>query len=77
MNYKSDYNSEPIWFCVECLAPTTKYNESEGIYECAHCGSTNHLKATLQDWENIFYSKYGTSYMELSKEEFAKMSELI
>lgn len=77
MNYKSTYNSEPMWFCRECLAPATVYNETEGIYECAHCGGTTHLKATLPDWENIFYSKYGRSYMELSKEEFAKMAELL
>ena len=77
MNYRSEYNGEPIWFCKDCLAPATKYNELEGVYECVHCGSTDHLKSTLPDWENIFYSKYGTSYIQLSKEEFTKMSELL
>ena len=77
MNYKSSYNSEPIWFCKECLAPAPKYNEEEGIYECSHCGNTNHFKTTLQEWEDLFYSKYGRSYLEISKEEFAKMSELL
>lgn len=77
MNYKSSYNSEPIWFCKECLAPAPKYNEEEGIYECSHCGNTNHFKTALQEWEDLFYSKYGRSYLEISKEEFAKMSELL
>lgn len=77
MNYRSDYNNEPIWFCKECLAPASKYNEIEGVYECAHCGNTSHLKATLPDWEQIFYSKYGAFYLEFSKEEFTKMSELL
>lgn len=77
MNYRSSYNSEPIWFCKDCLAPATKYNELEGVYECVHCGGTNHIKVTLPDWEGIFYSKYGISYLELSKDKFAKMSELL
>ena len=69
------YNDIPVEYCEACL--DLRINEMEyrnshtGLYEkvpyCGNCGSGNIEKAHIEDWEELYYDRYGHTYTKGNK----------
>ena len=62
---KEIYNSIPVYYCQHCLS--LKIKTVEGIARseyCCDCGSTSIASTRIENWEQMFYDRYGYKYLE-------------
>lgn len=62
---KEEHNSEPVFYCRKCLS--LKIRDVEHINEseyCDECGSTDIAQTNIEDWENLYKTRYGHSFLE-------------
>ena len=60
-----DYNQEPVFFCKNCLS--LKIRNGVGLEDsdyCDECGSTEIGQASIEDWQEMYKSKYGHYFLE-------------
>ena len=60
-----NYNQEPVFFCKNCLS--LKIRNVVGIEDsdyCDECGSTEIEQASIEDWQEMYKSKYGHYFLE-------------
>ena len=62
---QTDYNQEPVFFCKNCLS--LKIRNVVGLENsdyCDECGSTEIGQASIEDWQEMYKSKYGHYFLE-------------
>lgn len=60
-----NYNDEPVFYCKHCLSLKVRHIASMKDSEyCDECGSTDIQQASIEDWENLYKSKYGHKLLE-------------
>ena len=68
--HKEEYNKEPIYYCKKCLSLKIGY---VAVLECSEycedCNSTNIGKAPIEEWDKMFFNKYGYHYLEEFKDK--------
>lgn len=57
----NEYNEIPVEYCAHCLSLAIM--DVEGTPYCSKCGSTDIKKANIFDWENLYKTRYGKSYI--------------
>ena len=58
LDYTSEYNNEPVYFCKSCLSLFIK---DAGFMDfCGHCGSTDIGKASLEEYDKLHLQRFGT-----------------
>ena len=55
-----DYNDDPVFYCSHCLS--LKIKEVEGLDYCADCGGTVIKQAHINEWTELYKSRYGEEY---------------
>ena len=67
---KEEYNKEPVYYCKKCLSLKIGYVAVlEGSEYCEDCNSTNIEKATIEEWDKMFFNRYGYHYLEEFKDK--------
>lgn len=62
---KEDYNAIPVHYCKQCLS--LKVRRVAGMDEaafCDECGCTDITEASIEEWETLYKSKHGFTYLE-------------
>lgn len=68
--HKEKYNKEPVYYCKKCLSLKIGYVAVlEGSEYCEDCNSTNIGKAPIEEWDKMFFNKYGYHYLEEFKDK--------
>lgn len=68
--HKEEYNKEPVYYCKKCLSLKIGYVAVlEGSEYCEDCNSTNIGKAPIEEWDKMFFNKYGYHYLEEFKDK--------
>lgn len=68
--HKEEYNKEPVYYCKKCLSLKIGYVAVlEGSEYCEDCNSTNIGKALIEEWDKMFFNKYGYHYLEEFKDK--------
>ena len=68
--HKQEYNQEPVYYCRKCLHLKIGYVAVlEGSEYCEDCNSTNIEKATIEEWDKMFFNRYGYHYLEEFKDK--------
>ena len=57
----AQYNDIPVEYCAHCLSLAIM--DADGIPYCNECGSTDIKEANIFDWENLYKTRYGKSYI--------------
>lgn len=61
---KIDYNEEPVFYCEKCLSLKIRnVPHMEDSDYCDECGSTSINKCSIEDWENLYVSRYGYKFL--------------
>lgn len=64
-NQPNDYNAEPVLYCKHCLSLKIRnIPKVENSDYCDKCGSTDIGECSIEEWENMYYSKYGHKFLE-------------
>lgn len=62
---KEQYNSEPIFYCRNCLSLRVKtVGVTTGLDFCDECGSTDIEKTDIETWKELYRNKYGFDYLD-------------
>lgn len=62
---KNEYNEEPVLYCKNCLSIRIRNIEKiENSDYCDDCGSTDIAECSIEEWENLYKSRYGHKYLE-------------
>ena len=68
--HKEEYNKEPVYYCKKCLSLKIGYVAVlEGSEYCEDCNSTNIGKAPIEEWDKMFFKKYGYHYLDEFKDK--------
>ena len=68
--HKEEYNKEPVYYCKKCLSLKIGYVAVlDGSEYCEDCNSTNIGKAPIEEWDKMFFNKYGYHYLEEFKDK--------
>lgn len=62
-NNKTDYNEEPVFFCSDCFSLKIERLSDDMCY-CKDCGSGSIESASIEQWDKLYRSKWGLSFME-------------
>lgn len=61
---KSEYNSEPVFYCKSCLSLKVKTVAADmDLDYCDECGSTDISQASIGEWEALYKERYGFDYL--------------
>lgn len=60
---KEEYNSVPVYYCKDCLSLTI-VEEIEGVPSCSKCNNANIGTTSIEEWNEMFFKKYGYHYLE-------------
>lgn len=61
----NDYNNIPVLYCKHCLSIRVRdIPMIENSDFCDKCGSTDIGKTTIENWEELYKSRYGHKYLE-------------
>ena len=64
-NQPKDYNTEPVHYCKHCLSLKVRYiPKMDDSDYCDDCGSTDIGECSIEEWENLYKSRYGHKYLE-------------
>jgi hypothetical protein len=62
---KEEYNNEPVYYCTHCLSLCIKgVPGMQGLDYCDDCGATDIKTTHIEEWKNLYKSKYGFEYLE-------------
>ena len=68
--HKEEYNKEPVYYCKKCLSLKIGYVAVlDGSEYCEDCNSTNIGKAPIEEWDKMFFNRYGYHYLEEFKDK--------
>jgi len=67
MYTKDSYNSEPVFYCENCLSLNVKELSSSNLDVCGECGNIHINETDINNWNQMFIKEYGRSF--LSSEE--------
>lgn len=56
-NTKDDYNSEPVFYCKNCLSLRVMILDDDTEY-CDECGCTEMESSSIEDWQKLYNKKY-------------------
>lgn len=59
---KEDYNSEPVFYCKECLSLNIK--SIAGTEFCDECSSTDIGQCSIEEWEQMYLNKFGHKFLK-------------
>lgn len=61
----SDYNNIPVLYCKHCLSIRVRdIPMMENSDFCDKCGSTDIEETSIENWEELYKSRYGHKYLE-------------
>lgn len=55
-NTKDDYNSEPVFYCKNCLSLRVMVLDDNEY--CDECGCTEMESSSIEDWQKLYNKKY-------------------
>lgn len=59
------YNDEPVLYCNHCLSLKIRnIPRMEDSDYCDDCGCTDIKECSIEEWENLYKSKYGHRFLE-------------
>lgn len=64
-----EYNSEPVLYCSRCYS--LKILSIEGLPDsdyCGDCGSSDIAETSIEEWESLYESRYGSKFVEHKKD---------
>ena len=68
--HKQEYNQEPIYYCRKCLHLKIGYVAVlDGSEYCEDCNSTDIGTTTIEEWDKIFFKRYGYHYLDEFKDK--------
>lgn len=62
MSDKEKYDSEPVWYCRDCLSLTVL--SFGGNDYCRDCGGSDIGVTDIHGWEAMYRAKYGHDFIE-------------
>lgn len=61
----NDYNSEPVFYCKNCLSLKIRAVPGLGDVEfCDDCNSTDIGQCSIEEWKVMYKTKYGFDYLD-------------
>lgn len=61
---KDDYNSEPVFYCSNCLSLHVKeLNDIPSLHVCHDCGNTDVEETDIDSWNKLYVEQYGTLFL--------------
>lgn len=66
-NQASDYDLEPVVYCVNCLSLNIKHDDTLDIDYC-ECGCTDVSSTSVEIWEEKYKKKYGKKFVENTRD---------
>ena len=57
IDYNSEYNKEPVFFCTNCLS--LKIKAGDLVDFCCDCGSTEIQCASLETYDTLHEARFG------------------
>ena len=68
--HKEEYNKEPVYYCKKCLSLKIGYVAVlEGSEYCEDCNSTDIGTTTIEEWDKMFFKRYGYHYLDEFKDK--------
>lgn len=65
LNNKAEYENEPVYYCKDCLSLKIKFIAGLDNSEyCCDCNSTNIVKGTFKEWDELYRERFHHSYIE-------------
>lgn len=68
---ESEYNKDNVVYCERCLSlnilrlsPVDPNNPDNSVCYCDSCNSTELKSSTLEDWDTLYYQKYGVRLLD-------------
>lgn len=63
--HHNEYDDEPVLYCKHCLSLNIRnIPKLEDSDYCDKCGSTSIGECSIEEWENLYKSRYGHKYLE-------------
>jgi len=64
----NDYDLEPVVYCARCYSLKIRYEEAIDADCCMECGCSDILTSSIEEWEKLYESRYGSKYTERSND---------
>lgn len=62
---KTDYNNIPVFYCKNCLSlKIFSVDHVDNSEYCDECGSTDIEQTSVENWNELYKSRYGHSYLD-------------
>ena len=63
------YDTIPIYYCSKCLSLKILRLDMDNpdMCYCDDCGNTDIRKASIEDWEKLYKTKYKQLYLKIIK----------
>ena len=68
MERHSEYDEEPVVYCSRCYSLKIKYEEAIDSDCCMECGCSDITSSSIQEWEELYKSRYGHPYAVKTKD---------
>lgn len=59
-NPNNEYNKEKVYYCKHCLSLAVI--DAGYCDYCNYCGSTDIEEATLEEYDNIYFKRFGKKF---------------
>lgn len=69
---KEEFNSEPVYYCSECLSLSIVSADSSVSF-CTECGCAMVEKDSVEQWENKYRNKYGQLFLDKKRAKMFKL----
>lgn len=63
-NSKKEYNDIPVYYCKHCLSLKIRDAGLPDLLYCDDCSSTDILSTSIEEWEDMYKSKYGFKFID-------------
>jgi hypothetical protein len=71
----SSYDSEPVYFCRNCLSLNIKELADIKLDMCGECGNLEIEESTFKEWNELYIKEKGEKYLNLSSGNKTKDSK--
>jgi hypothetical protein len=62
MDEEVDYNNEPVCYCTRCCSLNILDFGTTTVF-CDDCGGTDIGTVTIDEWDIIYFKRYGKHYL--------------
>lgn len=62
-----EYDNIPVYYCKRCLSLLIR--GVDDLEYCGECGCTDIDCVPIEEWENIYYKRYGKYFTNYGRED--------